>query len=186
MAYCLMPNHFHFLIRVEVRELLILEMLKKNRLNLRGLSRSSTGVEIDNFISSLEKDPENLEGLDDLLSTYLIQQFSNLFNGYTKAINKRYRRYGSLFVPRFKRKEVDTQAYLINLLPYIHANPVLHGFSMEYGEWPYTSYDQLLIKESWKAHFAGIFEDTSDYINHHLTYLKEKLRDGHDGLFEDL
>ncbi len=204
MAYCLMPNHFHFMVRTKVRELLIPELLKKNKLNLRGLSEDSSLEEIRSFIldlrglsknSNQEKSNShiesrnkslNLEGLDDIYSSYLIQQFSNLFNGYTKAINKRYRRYGSLFAPRFRRKAVETKSYLINLLSYIHANPVLHGFSMEYGEWPYTSYDQLLMEESWKTHFFGNFEDTPDYINHHLTYLKEKLHDGHDSQFENL
>ncbi len=121
-AYCLMPNHFHFLIRIKERKVLL-------NLNLRGL--------------------RNLEGLDDKISSYLSQQFSNLFNGYTKAINKRYNRYGSLFCPRFKRKLIDSESYLYNVLAYIHQNPVWHGFVPREEDWTFSSWHEYYKENSW-------------------------------------
>ncbi len=58
--------------------------------------------------------------------------FSHLFNAYTKAINKRYGRSGSLFQEHIKRKRVDNEKYLIQLIAYIHLNPVKHGFTEDY------------------------------------------------------
>ena len=56
------------------------------------------------------------------------QYFSNLFNAYTKAINKRNKRHGSLFERPFKRKLIKDEDYLKQLVLYIHNNPVHHGF----------------------------------------------------------
>jgi len=51
------------------------------------------------------------------------QYFSNLFNAYTKAINKTYERTGSLFEKPVHRKLVTTDAYFTALIAYIHRNP---------------------------------------------------------------
>ena len=71
------------------------------------------------------------------------QYFSNLFNAYTKAINKRNNRHGSLFERPFKRKLIDDEDYLKQLALYIHNNPVHHGFCshpIEYGWSSYLTY----------------------------------------------
>lgn len=54
------------------------------------------------------------------------QCFSNLFNAYAKAINKRYNRHSSLFQRAFKCKMVEDEIYLKRLILYIHHNPVHH------------------------------------------------------------
>lgn len=66
--------------------------------------------------------------------------FSNMFNAYTKAINKRYIRSGSLFQEHLKRKRVKDEKYLIQLIAYIHLNPVKHGFSENYKSYKFSSY----------------------------------------------
>ncbi len=53
----------------------------------------------------------------------LSQPFSNLFNAYTKAINKRFNREGSLFKVRFKRHRILDEDYLRNVIIYLHLNP---------------------------------------------------------------
>jgi putative transposase len=68
------------------------------------------------------------------------QSFSNLFNAYTKAINKRYNRHSSLFQRTFKRKLVDNEAYLKNLILYIHNNPVNHGICQDAMDYAWSSY----------------------------------------------
>jgi REP element-mobilizing transposase RayT len=71
------------------------------------------------------------------------QNFSNLFNAYSKAINKAYNRTGSLFQDRFSRREVNTDAYFINLIFYIHYNPQKHGFVDDFRDWLWSSYGAL-------------------------------------------
>lgn len=63
----------------------------------------------------------------DLPDEKLHLPFSNLFNAYAKAINKKYNRDGSLFKERYKRKRITDENYL-NTIIYIHLNPVKHGF----------------------------------------------------------
>lgn len=68
------------------------------------------------------------------------QHFSNLFNAYTKAFNKRYNLRGALFERPFKRKLVDTAEYLKRVILYIHNNPVHHNFCSHPVEYPWNSY----------------------------------------------
>ncbi|PBJ07342.1 transposase [Flavobacterium sp. ACN6] len=70
----------------------------------------------------------------------LHQSFGNLFNAYTKAINKGYNRHGALFERPFKRKLIDNETYLRSVIKYIHYNPVNHGFCEHPIEYPWSSY----------------------------------------------
>lgn len=71
------------------------------------------------------------------------KQFSNLFNAYTKAINKTYQRSGNLFQRPFKRILVNSNSYLMNLVVYIHRNPHKHGFTDDFRTYPYSSYQTI-------------------------------------------
>ncbi len=85
---------------------------------------------------------------DDLEKTCQVsspsQAFSNLFNAYTKSINRAYGRTGSLFEKSFRRIEVTAPQYCMRLVHYIHWNPHKHGFVENYRDWPYSSYQGLL------------------------------------------
>jgi putative transposase len=87
LAYCLMPNHFHFVIHIknenEIQKLLTEKSLKE-----------------------IELHPEKF-------SFFISKQFSNLFNSYSKAFNKMHARNGKLFRIPFRRKLLDTDAYLL-------------------------------------------------------------------------
>lgn len=111
-AYCLLPNHVHFLIRVkEAESFTICDAVTQKLFNI------------------------NLQ-----------RQFSHLFNAYTKTINARYSRTGSLFQERFKRKKVTSELYFTKLIYYIHFNPQHHGLLNDFSDWPYSSYHSLLSK----------------------------------------
>lgn len=96
-AYCLLPNHFHLLIRVH----------------------------------------------EDTAPGAASRAFSNLFNSYSKAVNRRYGRTGSLFEKRFHRKRVERHEYALALVRYIHRNPERHGLVRAFREWPWSSYHAL-------------------------------------------
>jgi putative transposase len=115
-AYCLMPNHLHLMIQIRSEEkLLAFVRTKKNQPTLQGFQ---TLGEFSNVVS---------------------RQFSHLFNAYTQAYNKSYRRRGSLFIPNFKRKKVEGDNYFTQLIAYIHNNPVKHGFAKNLFDWPHSS-----------------------------------------------
>ena len=111
-AYSLLRNHFHLLVRIKA---------------LEELAGDLTGL-------------ANLSGLPDLSARRPSQQFSNLFNAYTKAINRAYGRVGSLFQRPFGRVEVTSDGYFAQLVVYVHQNPQRHGLVGDFRVWPHSSY----------------------------------------------
>jgi putative transposase len=75
------------------------------------------------------------------------RQFGHLFNAYTKMINNRYKRTGSLFLKPFRRIDIKTESHLLRLVTYIHQNPQKHGFVDDFRFWPYTSYHIYLSSD---------------------------------------
>ncbi len=59
---------------------------------------------------------------------------------YTKAINKRYHRCGSIFQGRFQVILVDSDGYRLRLSRYIHLNPVKSGLVKCPEDWEFSSY----------------------------------------------
>jgi len=114
-AFCLLKNHFHFLICTRSEDI-----LKK-------------------FIP---------EGKDYSSEQIISLQFSHLFNSYAQAINKRFSRTGGLFETPFRRIGVNEEQYLIQLIAYIHLNPLKHGFTKDYVNYLYSSYQLLLAGKS--------------------------------------
>lgn len=83
----------------------------------------------------------NLEGFHGLnVLKRINQQFSNLFNAYTKAYNKRYKRTGSLFEHGFRRKRIENSEHFKTLIRYIHHNPVYHGICDHPVDYSWCSY----------------------------------------------
>jgi putative transposase len=74
-------------------------------------------------------------------------QFGHFFNSYAKAINKRFKRTGSLFEKNFERKEVVNKDCFKSLIHYIHRNPVSHGFSENISNYPWSSYGSLFSQK---------------------------------------
>ena len=117
LSYCLLPNHFHMLLKIKDEEVLLKNAFPKFR--------------------TLEK----------LVSAnYVSKQFSNFFSSYAQSYNKKYNRTGSLFMKNFKRKAVATDEYFSKLIHYIHANPVHHGFTKDMFAWRWSSYRSFLCE----------------------------------------
>ena len=76
------------------------------------------------------------------------QKFSNFFNSYTKSINKKYNRTGSLFQKPFKRIRVIDSEYLFQLVTYIHLNPEKHGVLNGFEKYQYSSFSMFLNNRS--------------------------------------
>ncbi|MEA5533661.1 REP-associated tyrosine transposase [Crocosphaera sp. XPORK-15E] len=63
---------------------------------------------------------------------------------YTKAMNRRYDRVGSLFQGRFQAILVDRTEYLLNLSRYIHWNPVKAGLVKQPQDWEFSSFHEYV------------------------------------------
>ena len=142
-AYNLLPNHFHFLLEIKKEEELLplFKAVKKNR----------------KVYETWQPD-------------FVMQQFSNLLNSYTKSINKIYNRKGTLFINTLKRVLVENESQLSSTLFYVHKNPVHHGLCEQITDWPWSSYKELLSESPTKLkrdEVLGWFGSKEQFIKFH-------------------
>ncbi|HEX4373104.1 MAG TPA: transposase [Puia sp.] len=127
-AYCLMPNHFHFFLRVN----------------------DSTSFETG---------------------------IKNFFISYSKAINKKYNRVGSLFQGRYKASEITSDSYYTTIITYIHQNPVIAGLVENMEEFKFSSYSAYLSNKETvinKQEVLEWFGALDSFIDHHKISLDER------------
>ena len=147
-CYNLLPNHFHFFIRIE-------------------------------------------DTNSELQASDVSQAFANYFNAYAKSINHKYDRTGSLFQERFRRAEIDTDAYFTKIIGYIITNAVKHGHCKDVADYPYSAYNSLISDKptrllrkkvmDWfggKQHFINYIKTYQQDIND-LKLILEKETDDH-------
>ena len=127
-AYCLLRNHFHLCVRIRDET--------PGRFSDDDQQRLAASKTVSMTLPA------------DVMKTCQVytasQAFSNLFNAYTKSINKAYGRTGSLFKKPFQRREIASPQYLLRVIHYIHWNPQKHSFVDDFRDWPYSSYQALL------------------------------------------
>lgn len=66
---------------------------------------------------------------------------------YTRKINRRKKRIGHLFQGRYKAILVDENSYLLELVRYIHLNPVRAGIAQKPTDWRWSGHNAYLGKE---------------------------------------
>jgi REP element-mobilizing transposase RayT len=66
---------------------------------------------------------------------------------YTRYFNKRYGKVGHLFQGRYKAILCEKESYLLELIRYIHLNPVRAGIIEDPGRYPWTDHLAYLGKE---------------------------------------
>ena len=158
-AWVLMGNHFHFLIKTKTFE----EVGVNLNLNLQGL---------------FDVDKKTLKVADFPPIKPLSQQFSNLFNAYTKAFNKKYHRTGALFEHNFRRIEITDRDHLLYLIYYIHHNPVHHRFCNDMMDYPWSSYLSMMSpRETHLSQEAVLswFANVDNYKAYHKNNLVDHL-----------
>ena len=109
----------------------------------------------------------------------VIQKLSNVFNAYAKAFNKQEKRTGSLFEKHFRRKELNNESYLRNLILYVHLNPKKH-FNLDYTQYKYTSYSTMVSDKPTllkRNEVVKIFDSLENFVNSHSHY-EDKLEEG--------
>ena len=154
VAYCLMPNHFHLLVKIKKKEALDHFIIHKS---------------IKNGKSAI---PNNL-ALEERYHFIVRRTFHNFFIAYAKSFNKYHNRQGSLLQQNSKRKIIQDDAYLMNAIIYLHLNPVKHKFTTRPEEWTYTFYHDYL---SYKSNFLLInqvfewFGGREAFIQAHIDY----------------
>ena len=97
---------------------------------------------------------------------------------YVYWYNAKYRRNGHLFQDRFKSEPVESDAYLLTVIRYVHWNPVKAGLCSVPEAYPYSSYaryfePQGMIDSSFIAGMMGVEE----FRSFHSTPGKEECLD---------
>ena len=146
-AYCLMPNHFHFLVSI------------KSEREIRKLLESS---ETFQKLSNMEQ--------FNFIEKKISKSFANLCSCYTQAFNKVYGRKGSLFMPNFKTKQVEDDLSFCKMVHYIHANPVHHGFVRDIMDWRFSSFRSVLSEKDTgldRDYVVTVFGGKEPFLNYH-------------------
>ncbi len=118
LCWCLMPNHFHFMIR------------------------------------ATEESCRELPAYGGKPMQALAAKIGRLLSSYSQYINAAQGRTGSLFQQRTEAKPFTEmmrlanfhgtiQKYVINLMHYIHQNPVRAGLAQKMEDWQYSSFRDL-------------------------------------------
>ena len=141
LAYCLMPNHFHFLLRFKSQQACL---------------RAGTDLAGFENLQGLQAKPKQLNPS---------QQLSNMLNAYAKAFNKKYHRKGSLFMRNSGRVKVEDNQYLLKLIHYIHCNPKEAGLVEFLEDWKYSSYKTIVSNKNTLVRRKEVIELFDDVEN---------------------
>lgn len=147
-AYCLMPNHFHLLIKM------------KSDFELESL------VKVQNLDKAAETISMGLHSPQKIFS----KQFARIFNSYSQAFNKENNRHGALIESPFKRKLISSDQYLINVIIYIHHNPEKHAFTDQFSTYNYSSYQSILNNTTTvlkRNEIIQLFDNKENFILSH-------------------
>ncbi len=141
-SYCLIPNHFHFAVKVKSEKELSIYFEEKINTKFFKLSQKQSGYNNIGRILPMENADHGKLKLA-IIEQLLSEQFSHCFNSYVQSYNKIYNRMGSLLKESFQRNYVDSERYLKTLICYIHNNPVNHGIVKSTDMWKHSSYNTM-------------------------------------------
>ncbi|MEX1192409.1 MAG: hypothetical protein WEA99_10590 [Brumimicrobium sp.] len=152
-CYCLMPNHFHVLLKIRSEEI----------------------------VSKYFEDLVKTKGIKQLpLDQRITFQFSNLFNAYTKAFNKFYGRMGGLFMTRYNRILVRDNLQFVRTVKYIHLNPVQARLVTTPDDWIYSSFKAFTSDSKTLVHKKEVlhyFDNIDNFLHIHGVNTNNALKD---------
>ncbi len=118
LAYCLLPNHFHFLVHANKESCKPYQTRTGNFLNAQNLSKKF-GLLLSSYSQGINKRRHRV---------------GNLFQQRTKA--------------KCLNLEFSKIDYLITCFLYIHQNPLETGLTSNLEDWPYSSFIEYLSKSN--------------------------------------
>jgi len=128
-AWCLLSNHFHFLVRVK---------------SFESITSTLNSIETTSLTITEKKFLNNELNLSELIEG----SFKRFFQSYALAFNKMHKRKGNLFYKPLKRLEVGSESHFNQAIVYIHANPVKHKIIKDFTTWKWSSYQAILSSTS--------------------------------------
>jgi putative transposase len=131
-CYCLLPNHFHLIIKVKTKEIIL---------------------------GSANKDFSAKKDFAALTPEYFVsEKFRRFFLSYAKSLNKQQNRSGSLFRKNFRRCKIPSVEYMKDLIRYIHLNPIVHEIAKNYQQYEWSSFQRILLRKPSKLEKESVLE----------------------------
>ncbi len=152
-AWTLIVNHFHILVKIKPED------------------------EIQ-YIKPKENDTRKFSKKKKYNPTW---QFAHLFNSYTKKFNIENGRTGGLFERPFRRKLIENENYLKQVVYYIHYNPVKHGLENNLKDYKWSSYHSIISDKPTKLERETVldwFGSKEEFIDFHHCKLEDDLLGG--------
>jgi len=131
-AWCLLNNHFHALVRIRtnMEQAQLYQSMKEDF--AMNLFHGEINPSQKPFIAS--------------------KQLSHFMNSYTRYINKKKERSGTLIEGPLKRIRIVDENNFLHLVCYIHRNPIHHGITDNYADYPYSSYMNFIDEKKSFTH----------------------------------
>ncbi|CAN5898196.1 hypothetical protein BH11BAC4_BH11BAC4_10980 [soil metagenome] len=125
-AWNLLPNHFHFLVRI------------RQETEIMGF--------INNLLPENQTKSEKLYLLDGNINNLIQMEFKRFFTAYAMSFNNFYKRKGNLFYRTFRRVKIGKDHQFTLAIIYIHANAQKHKLVRQFDKYRWTSF-HILISE---------------------------------------
>jgi REP element-mobilizing transposase RayT len=112
-----------------------------------------------------------------------VQQFStarvlqSLLTGYVRRFNQTHRHHGHLFQGRYKAIVCDQDSYLLELVRYIHLNPVRAKMVKRPGDWPWSGHREYLGREKRGLIDAGPVMGELGTVARYEAFVREGVKD---------
>ena len=144
-AFCVLPDHYHLMVRIRTEQE-VLQAATRDIKQLRPDMARAWGLPprmpICQFSENWQMYAPALR--ERVVAWAVAEQYRRCMLGYTKALNKRLGRRGSLMQKPFRRKLFEELASCKRLIRYIHQNPSRHGHVSDFRVWPWSSWQVYL------------------------------------------
>lgn len=107
---------------------------------------------------------------DDMETGAFSKEMNRLQSRYAKGFNYTYERKGSLFMSPYNRIPITNTEQLIWVFWYIHRNPLHHGITQKWKEYPYSSFLHYKSKtDEWLSteYLLALFGSWEQLNKHH-------------------
>lgn len=132
-CWTLLPNHFHFLVRVK---------------NSEEIKKYLKTIPLEK-LKQVEK--KYIENDNDINTELLIElEWKRFFNSYSMAFNKQHNRKGNLFNRPFKRVLIHKESHFTQAIIYVHANAFKHRVCKNFKDYTWSSWKSIISSNSTK------------------------------------
>jgi putative transposase len=142
LAYCLMTNHFHFIICFKNVDNTLKEQIKA-----------------ENTVAA-----QDYLGDKTTFNDFIVAQIGRLQLGFSKYFNVKYEREGNLFQKKFKRIHLNTIEKIVDKICYVHHNPIHHDAVSFYDAWKYSSFSAFLRHKPTKIAIKSVYSCTNQLL----------------------